>query len=71
MPEEEVTFTVNGDRHTGQASTTIADVVSRYGSTTVGIAVALNREVLARGSWGETTVTSGDQIEIVTAAAGG
>ena len=36
-----------------------------------GIAVARNGEIVRRIEWSSTVVHSGDQIEIVTAAAGG
>jgi sulfur carrier protein len=35
------------------------------------VAVAVNGEVVPRSTWGSTPVTPGDDVEIVTAAAGG
>ena len=37
----------------------------------LGVAVALNQEVLPRRRWAETTVRAGDAIELLTAVQGG
>lgn len=36
-----------------------------------GIAVAINQSIVPRSLWSETTFNEGDQILIITAAAGG
>ena len=50
---------------------TIADLLSSMNIETRGVAVALNGEVVRRGEWTTVNVTSGDRLEIVSAAAGG
>lgn len=37
----------------------------------IGIAVAINRRVVPRTQWRETTISEGDQIELVYARQGG
>jgi sulfur carrier protein len=63
--------TVNGTPWDGPAGATVADVVARWCASPRGVAVARNGDVVPRSSWDGTRIDSGDQIEIVTAAAGG
>jgi sulfur carrier protein len=62
---------VNGAPWDVPAGTTVADLVSAWCPSPRGIAVACNGDVVPKSSWGRTRITDGDQIEIVTAAAGG
>lgn len=63
--------TVNGARWEGPGGTTVADLVSQWCPSPRGIAVARNGHVVPKSSWECTEVVDGDEIEIVTAAAGG
>ena len=63
--------TVNGAPADLAPGTTVADLVAARCTSTKGVAVALNGEVVPRSTWGSTQVTPGDDVEIVTAAAGG
>jgi sulfur carrier protein len=49
----------------------VADLVAEWCPSPRGIAVARNGEIVPKSRWAGTRVTTGDQIEIVTAAAGG
>lgn len=64
-------ITVNGEAVDAAAGTTVADLVAACCPSPRGIAVALNGEVVHRGTWEATAVHTGDAVEIVTAAAGG
>jgi sulfur carrier protein len=64
-------ITVNGAPFQASAHTTLADLVSEWCTSSKGIAVAHNGDVVPRSGWSETLLTDGDAIEIVTAAAGG
>ena len=66
-----IRVTVNGVEGMFDEGVSVADVVAGAVSSTSGIAVAVNREVLTRASWETTTLGTGDAIEIVAAAAGG
>jgi sulfur carrier protein len=63
--------TVNGAPADLAPGTTVADLVAARCTSAKGVAVALNGEVVPRSTWGSTQVTPGDDVEIVTAAAGG
>ena len=64
-------LTVNGATWETSPEKSIADLVDEWCATPKGVAVALNGEVVPRSTWADTSVRDGDQIEIVTAAAGG
>ncbi|HUY65717.1 MAG TPA: sulfur carrier protein ThiS [Acidimicrobiales bacterium] len=68
---ERTEVTVNGAPWTGLAGTTVGDLVAEWCTSSRGIAVARNGDVVPKSSWDATRITSGDRIEIVTAAAGG
>ena len=63
--------TVNGHPVDLEPGATVADLVAATCDSPNGVAVALNREVVPRNTWGATRVGAGDDVEIVTAAAGG
>jgi len=66
-------ITVNGQPRDLPAGTPLADVVAELAGphTGRGVAVAVNGEVVPRGSWATTTVTTGDKVEVLTATQGG
>jgi sulfur carrier protein len=63
--------TVNGAPADLAPGTTVADLVATRCTSPRGVAVALNGEVVPRSTWEATAVGTGDDVEIVTAAAGG
>lgn len=51
---------------------TVLDVVRRLGAEAgLGIAVAVNGEVVARSRWSEATLEDGDSVEVLRAIGGG
>lgn len=62
---------VNGAAREVAAGSALADVVALVSAAPSGIAVAVNGEVVPRGSWPDTQVTDGDRVEVVTAMQGG
>lgn len=65
---------VNGEARTWAApSMSLYDVLKAMGMDPelTGIAVALNLSVVRRDQWPETTVRSGDEVEIISARQGG
>jgi thiamine biosynthesis protein ThiS len=62
---------VNGEAQTVGADLTVADLISQLGLNRRRVAVELNREIVARESYGERTLREGDQIEIVHFVGGG
>lgn len=65
---------VNGERINVAASNpNIPTVLETIGidPNLTGIAVALNMEMIPRSEWEITSVTEGDEIEVITARQGG
>ncbi len=64
---------VNGERRELPERTTIADVVAASGGAPDGrgVAVAVDREVVPRGSWSTTELREGAKVEVVAAVQGG
>lgn len=66
-----VAIRVNGEpRRLGRA-TTVALLVDELVSTSRGIAVAVNGEVVPRSDWDGRPLSDGDRVEVLTAAQGG
>lgn len=61
---------VNGEEIIGNFAS-VSSLLASLAIETRGVAVALNGEVVRRGEWDATTLTEGDAVEIVSAAAGG
>lgn len=68
-----VDIRINGQASAVDPSTTVADVVHRYGieDDASGIAVAVNDAVVPRREWNSRRVVAGDTIEIIRAVQGG
>jgi len=66
-----VRITVNGQQTDAEDELGLAELVGRISDRGSGIAVALNGEVVPRGSWTATVVRAGDRIDVVTAVQGG
>jgi sulfur carrier protein len=66
-----VTVHVNGAARDIPAGSALADLVALVTSAQSGIAVAVNGEVVPRGSWPDTRLADGDRVEVVTAMQGG
>jgi len=68
-----VNVQLNGEWRDVPDGATVADAVELLGVPldARGVAVAVDREVVRRGAWGETTLTGGARVEILTAIQGG
>jgi sulfur carrier protein len=68
-----VLVTVNGERRELPAGATVASVVDALAAVPDGrgVAVALEGEVVPRGSWARITLSEGARVEVVTAVQGG
>lgn len=72
MPVSATTsVSLNGELLEVGVGTTVADLVGSCCSSERGVAVAVGRQVVPRSAWATTVLESGDQVEIVEAAAGG
>ncbi|MGV9305279.1 MULTISPECIES: sulfur carrier protein ThiS [unclassified Nonomuraea] len=63
--------TINGAAHEVPDGTTVAQAVQRLTAQTTGVAVAVNDEVVTRGTWESTSLADRDRVEILTAVQGG
>ena len=64
-------ITVNGKHQDADEGLSLTELVARISDRSTGIAVALNSEVVPRGSWSDTAIQAGDRIDVVTAVQGG
>ena len=62
---------VNGEGREVDEGTTVGALVGLLGLAPERLAVELNREVVRRALWGETTLREGDKIEVVHFVGGG
>ncbi len=62
--------TVNGE-DTDVAARDLTSLLSEMEYEFTQLAIAVNRQVVPRGRWAETTLNAGDQIEIITPRQGG
>lgn len=62
---------LNGQAHPLTESTTVTALLQSLGFADKPVVVELNREAIFPRDFAETPVNDGDQIEIVTLAAGG
>ena len=63
---------VNGEAREVGASTTVLDVVKSLGTgAELGVAVAVNAEVIAKSRWSAATLHEGDHVEVLRAIGGG
>ena len=66
-----ILLTVNGEAVELASTTRLDELVARYSSSSKGIAVAVDRQIVPRSAWSMTLIAPGSSIEIVAAAAGG
>jgi sulfur carrier protein len=68
-----MTIVVNGRTAELEAAATLGAALGRlgYDAGGAGIAVAVNGEVVPRGSWPETTLAEADRVEVLGATQGG
>ncbi len=64
-------LTLNGDARQIAVGATLADLVAALGLTGRKIAIAVNRDVVPRGSYAARILQAGDRVEILEAVGGG
>lgn len=62
---------VNGDERQFREGITLAELLAEVGTTQRGVAVAVDGEVIGRGSWPEVVIVDGARVEILVAVQGG
>ncbi|WP_066378588.1 MULTISPECIES: sulfur carrier protein ThiS [unclassified Anabaena] len=67
----EISLQVNGETRSCASLTPLPDLLQQLGFNPRLVAVEYNGEILHRQFWEQTTVQSGDRLEIVTIVGGG
>ena len=62
---------INGEAQEFPPAISLAQVVDQLGMKADRVAVELNREIVARATWVDTTLKDGDHLEIVHFVGGG
>ena len=62
---------INGDEKSFADSLSLAELIEQLGMKGDRVAVELNREIVSRSQWPETTLEDGDRLEIVHFVGGG
>ncbi len=62
---------LNGTTHQLGGTLSIAELVANLNLSQQAIAVAVNRNVIARQRWEETRLAPNDQVDVVRAIGGG
>ncbi|MGB9196716.1 MAG: sulfur carrier protein ThiS [Terriglobales bacterium] len=65
-----MTLIINGESRTSTAET-LAALVAELAMKPERVAIELNREIVSRDRWPQTTLKDGDQLEIVHFVGGG
>ncbi|MDX2033912.1 MAG: sulfur carrier protein ThiS [Blastocatellia bacterium] len=66
-----IEIVVNGEGYRIVSGAKIPDLVRELALTPERLAIELNRDILPRGRWAETTLQPGDALEIVHFVGGG
>ena len=62
---------INGNEQSFAAPLTLAQLIEQLGMKGDRVAAELNREIVARAQWTETSLQDGDRLEIVHFVGGG
>ena len=62
---------INGEQHQVPAPISLAQAVALLTSAQAGVAAAVNGDVVRRAAWNTTSLTDGDEVEVLTAVQGG
>jgi thiamine biosynthesis protein ThiS len=62
---------INGDEKEFAEGLTLGRLVGELGMKADRVAIELNREIIVRTQWAETTLHDGDKLEIVHFVGGG
>lgn len=66
-----IMITLNGKPRELEGPVSIPDLLETMGVTPRQVAVAVNGEVVKRDEWPQTSISSGDVVEVVRAVGGG
>ena len=64
-------LTLNGNSHTIDAASTVADLLRALKLEPIRVAVEINEEIVPRERFDQHAISSGDRVEVVTFVGGG
>jgi sulfur carrier protein len=62
---------LNGRRHDVAEGSRLSDVLAELGASVIGVAVAVDDELVPRSGWPTHRLVAGAKVEVVTAVQGG
>lgn len=62
---------INGKPHQAATALSLADAVALLTDARTGVAAAVNGDVVRRAAWEATSLSDGDEVEVLTAVQGG
>ncbi len=62
---------INGKQHQAATALSLADAVALLTDARTGVAAAVNGDVVRRAAWEATSLSDGDEVEVLTAVQGG
>ena len=65
------TIVLNGEDHETPEGSTVATLLEGLKLDPLQVAVERNREIVPRSEYGQTSLTTGDKLEVVTFVGGG
>jgi len=68
---ELIELRINGERRAAASGCTVNELLATLGLGDRRVAVAINRDVVPRSTFGSTRLAAGDRIEILEAVGGG
>ncbi|MGD9987467.1 sulfur carrier protein ThiS [Pseudonocardia sp.] len=66
-----MTVWINGSEHELGEGASVLDALDAMGAPRVGVAVAVDAEVVPKAEWGTTALAAGSRVEVLTAVQGG
>ena len=66
-----INIKVNKTRHQFERHSSLEFILNVLDISINGIAVAINQNIISKADWSTTSLTDGDQIDIITATQGG
>ena len=62
---------INGEERTFDGQFTLSRLIESLGMKSDRVAIELNREIIPRDRWADTTLNDGDELEMVHFVGGG
>jgi sulfur carrier protein len=71
MPNIEIEIELNGLKHQLEAHKNVEELIADLSLSGKAVAVAINREIVARSQWSQRKLQAADCVDVVRAIGGG